>query len=124
MVWVTLSAWKQECCKSSLLAEESVALVASTRLSKKYYFTAWQAATQRRVADESVEALSRQLAEGMQIAVACTSAALKQGYSLLLQHAWDAWIQALPRMLRLTTSGALSVPPLPLKTSWRREDAL
>eukprot|EP00435_Cladocopium_sp_Y103_P010676 s1111_g2.t1 len=138
---LTLTSWKFSVFKSKMHVATDFA---STKLRKKSYFCAWKAMAQQLHAVHFLEAqskpdlriflaawklgsdnqiLRRQLRDGMEIAVACTSAALKQGYALLLQRAWDAWVgqvEGLPATL--ARHGMCSLPLCTLKASWFRED--
>jgi len=96
--------------------QENVAhLQEATGPELRFYLTAWKLGTDNQI-------LRRQLRDGMQIAVACTSAALKQGYVLLLQRAWDAWIGQVETLPTTLPRHGTSLPLSTLEASWLRED--
>eukprot|EP00438_Fugacium_kawagutii_P031791 Skav230997 [mRNA] locus=scaffold1822:174349:175194:- [translate_table: standard] len=70
-------------------------------------FFAWKVGSEN-------QALCQRLQDGMEIAVACVSSALEHGYTLLLQRAWNAWLEQIKSPLR--------VPMSTLKASWFREE--
>ncbi|CAJ1434699.1 unnamed protein product [Effrenium voratum] len=131
-VCAILTAWRLHCCN---LAQP----VRASRGEAKAYFLLWKASVHGALSRESEDnrlplwyflaawklgtrsqAVQRQLQDGISLAAACTSAALQQGYIVLLQRVWDAWIvQAVPPLL---VPAPACAPLTILRRAWFRED--